>query len=286
MMPSTSGRAASHPRRVDKLKFFYELKELRDKMKLKQGKLETMDAAYHDSTEKDSNSNTGPTSSIATSSTTATPSDTTATPTTQTTPSSIPVTSTSTSSHVPVPRTDSHAPVTTTGGVPMAIPSLVPVPIPSSSVVWTGSHVAATSTSSVPIPVPVPIPSTSVVGTGSHVPATSTSSVPVPIPVPGYNMHVPVIRTSSSPAVSISLAPAVSSLPQSLTSQSAFMPSPYFSVLPQGQFLPPGSFMPISLPPAAAAQYHASYPAGLMPIILPGQQPPSTATPPSTTRSS
>lgn len=36
-MPSTSGRAASHPRRVDKLKFFYELKELRDQIKVKKG---------------------------------------------------------------------------------------------------------------------------------------------------------------------------------------------------------------------------------------------------------
>ena len=36
-MPSTSGRAASHPRRVDKLKFFYELKELRDQIKIKKG---------------------------------------------------------------------------------------------------------------------------------------------------------------------------------------------------------------------------------------------------------
>ena len=32
-MPSTSGRAATFPRRVDKLKFFIELKELRDKLK-------------------------------------------------------------------------------------------------------------------------------------------------------------------------------------------------------------------------------------------------------------
>ena len=31
-MPSTSGRAASHPRRVDKLKFFHELKQLRDNL--------------------------------------------------------------------------------------------------------------------------------------------------------------------------------------------------------------------------------------------------------------
>ena len=38
-MPSTSGRAASHPRRVDKLKFFHELKQLRDNLKAKQEKL-------------------------------------------------------------------------------------------------------------------------------------------------------------------------------------------------------------------------------------------------------
>lgn len=35
VMPSTSGRAASHPRRVDKLKFFHELKQLRDDIKSK-----------------------------------------------------------------------------------------------------------------------------------------------------------------------------------------------------------------------------------------------------------
>ena len=33
MMPSTSGRAATFPRRADKLKFFTELKELRDRLK-------------------------------------------------------------------------------------------------------------------------------------------------------------------------------------------------------------------------------------------------------------
>ena len=87
-MPSTSGRAASHPRRVDKLKFFYELKEVRDRMKLKQGTLETMDATYHNSTEKDSSSSDR-TSSIALSSATTTPSTTFTTPPTQTTPSTI-----------------------------------------------------------------------------------------------------------------------------------------------------------------------------------------------------
>ena len=46
VMPSTSGRAASHPRRVDKLKFFYELKELRDRLKLQHGRIATKDAAY------------------------------------------------------------------------------------------------------------------------------------------------------------------------------------------------------------------------------------------------
>jgi TDG/mug DNA glycosylase family protein len=34
VMPSTSGRAASHPRRVDKLKFFHELKALISRLKL------------------------------------------------------------------------------------------------------------------------------------------------------------------------------------------------------------------------------------------------------------
>ncbi len=33
VMPSTSGRAATYPKRSDKLKFFYELKALRDKLK-------------------------------------------------------------------------------------------------------------------------------------------------------------------------------------------------------------------------------------------------------------
>ena len=33
MMPSTSGRAATYPRKADKLKFFNELKELRDRLK-------------------------------------------------------------------------------------------------------------------------------------------------------------------------------------------------------------------------------------------------------------
>ena len=37
VMPSTSGRAASHPRRVDKLKFFHELKQLRDNLLAKHG---------------------------------------------------------------------------------------------------------------------------------------------------------------------------------------------------------------------------------------------------------
>lgn len=45
-MPSTSGRAASHPRRVDKLKFFHELKQLRDKIKLGKGLKETLDSSY------------------------------------------------------------------------------------------------------------------------------------------------------------------------------------------------------------------------------------------------
>ena len=37
MMPSTSGRAATYPRRVDKLKFFNELKTLRDSLLQKRG---------------------------------------------------------------------------------------------------------------------------------------------------------------------------------------------------------------------------------------------------------
>jgi len=36
-MPSTSGRAATYPRRVDKLKFFDELKELTDKRRAELG---------------------------------------------------------------------------------------------------------------------------------------------------------------------------------------------------------------------------------------------------------
>ena len=37
VMPSTSGRAATYPRRVDKLKFFNELKALRDSLQQKRG---------------------------------------------------------------------------------------------------------------------------------------------------------------------------------------------------------------------------------------------------------
>ncbi len=37
VMPSTSGRAATYPRRVDKLKFFYELKDLRDRLHAERG---------------------------------------------------------------------------------------------------------------------------------------------------------------------------------------------------------------------------------------------------------
>lgn len=36
-MPSTSGRAASYPSRQDKLKFFHELKNLRDRLLLQKG---------------------------------------------------------------------------------------------------------------------------------------------------------------------------------------------------------------------------------------------------------
>ena len=34
VMPSTSGRAATYPRRADKLKFFLELKQLRDRLRM------------------------------------------------------------------------------------------------------------------------------------------------------------------------------------------------------------------------------------------------------------
>lgn len=37
-MPSTSGRAASYPSRQDKLKFFHELKSLRDRLLLQKGR--------------------------------------------------------------------------------------------------------------------------------------------------------------------------------------------------------------------------------------------------------
>ena len=45
-MPSTSGRAASHPRREDKLKFFHELKALRDRLKVERGLVKTADSDY------------------------------------------------------------------------------------------------------------------------------------------------------------------------------------------------------------------------------------------------
>ena len=37
VMPSTSGRAATYPKRADKLKFFLELKQLRDRLRMQQG---------------------------------------------------------------------------------------------------------------------------------------------------------------------------------------------------------------------------------------------------------
>lgn len=40
-MPSTSGRAASYPSRQDKLKFFHELKTLRDRLLLQKGRRST-----------------------------------------------------------------------------------------------------------------------------------------------------------------------------------------------------------------------------------------------------
>lgn len=36
-MPSTSGRAATYPKRADKLKFFHELKDLRDRLRADKG---------------------------------------------------------------------------------------------------------------------------------------------------------------------------------------------------------------------------------------------------------
>eukprot|EP00731_Ephydatia_muelleri_P001750 Em0001g1750a len=38
VMPSTSGRAATYPKRADKLKFFVELKQLRDNLRIKYGR--------------------------------------------------------------------------------------------------------------------------------------------------------------------------------------------------------------------------------------------------------
>ena len=40
-MPSTSGRAATYPSRQDKLKFFHELKSLRDRLLLQKGRRNT-----------------------------------------------------------------------------------------------------------------------------------------------------------------------------------------------------------------------------------------------------
>lgn len=40
-MPSTSGRAATYPSRQDKLKFFHELKTLRDRLLLQKGRRNT-----------------------------------------------------------------------------------------------------------------------------------------------------------------------------------------------------------------------------------------------------
>ena len=37
VMPSTSGRAATYPKRSDKLKFFHELKELRERLRKEKG---------------------------------------------------------------------------------------------------------------------------------------------------------------------------------------------------------------------------------------------------------
>lgn len=48
MMPSTSGRAATYPRRVDKLKFFNELKTLRDSLLQKRGPKPLTVSTSHD----------------------------------------------------------------------------------------------------------------------------------------------------------------------------------------------------------------------------------------------
>ena len=60
-MPSTSGRAASYPSRQDKLKFFHELKNLRDRLLLQKGKQST------DSTTTSTDSTTTSTDSTTTS---------------------------------------------------------------------------------------------------------------------------------------------------------------------------------------------------------------------------
>lgn len=52
-MPSTSGRAATYPRRADKLKFFYELKEQRDKLRSEKG-LQPADEVYTNDVSNDS----------------------------------------------------------------------------------------------------------------------------------------------------------------------------------------------------------------------------------------
>lgn len=39
-MPSTSGRAATYPKRSDKLKFFHELKDLRDRLRSEKQQVE------------------------------------------------------------------------------------------------------------------------------------------------------------------------------------------------------------------------------------------------------
>ena len=51
VMPSTSGRAATYPKRSDKLKFFHELKDLRDKMRGEKGRGTAVEEVCKPSTE-------------------------------------------------------------------------------------------------------------------------------------------------------------------------------------------------------------------------------------------
>ena len=60
VMPSTSGRAATYPKRSDKLKFFNELRELRDRLRRERDGTEvkpTINTTVDDSTQQASISN-------------------------------------------------------------------------------------------------------------------------------------------------------------------------------------------------------------------------------------